>query len=228
MNYQQAVKMASKKRHKGSEGVPSASSLYRLEKCPASFKLSQGIPSRSSEYALQGTIDHFLQELNEAPIDTPDDVYLRFWRAQEIRNHIVQELGFTKYGDEIYFETDHLTGSADTIFIKNNGLSEALILDYKFGIEPAKANLQMAAYAYLLFLRKDQVKKIYTGVIQPQVTDNVKLTTWERGEPDKIILPILEEAKKEDAELNYNMDHCRYCPSFGSCKKTQFNLNLWI
>lgn len=204
-------------------GLPSASGLERLRLCPGSWLAEQKMPEVSTPDAEMGTRLHKHMEDGTLP-ENAEEADACAWAAD-----MVKKLDDDLLGDgEKSITTEARWWSGDTFSGQIDRVSEcgtvAHVTDYKFGriaVDPGTKNLQLAAYAMLLFANHVDVQTVYVDIVAPFVSREVpEVAEYTRDmfpELQKRIYAILERAQREDAPLRPSEKACRYCSAATSC-----------
>lgn len=202
-----------------------ASSLRQAQLCPGSVRAQDGLPEIATDDSALGTLIHAadagnagaLAQLREIPggIDLLEKTVVK-------REELSAE--YARGGDVYALLREEtltgllVTGHPDQVIIleMKDGAFRALIWDSKTGWkeqdEPA-INLQLRAYAYLVFTRYPTVEEIVAGLIpsrfkvpSPVVYTRADITAIEAELKD-----IQAEAAKPEAKRIPSFDACRYC-----------------
>lgn len=99
------------------------------------------------------------------------------------------------------------------------------IVDYKFGrkpVESAETNIQMLAYAVLLWLRWPDKQRYAVAVIQPRVPEDLRFsagsyTPEELEQAYRMLIGIIEEANIPDQPRSASYHACEYCRALHVC-----------
>lgn len=215
-------------------GVPSASGMYRLSHCLASFEMERGRPDTSSDDATSGTRIHKALETNDYTGLTSDEQETaEMCEAQKTSiieawnpcNHIIHHelrLGITACGAVVKvgdFPHKYLvTGQADVIAISGTA---GMVIDYKTGrgeYDHAQANDQLRTLA-VLAARHFRLTSVRVAIIQPwagkpTVADyDAKALNasyqWLLG-----VLVSAEESTPKDRRAG---DWCQWCKALDVC-----------
>ena len=171
-------------------GMPSASGMYRLENCPASFRMEQGVKGETSASAEKGTDLHAKLETGEDGETVSDDWVLETARRQieeleadwiqaqlredvkpMVQTHVERRLAMTQMGGVVWTE-DHdgpfiFTGKPDRISVL---YTRALVVDFKslWGDHAAaEQNAQLRNLAVLV-ARKFRCTDVRVAIVQPR------------------------------------------------------------
>lgn len=216
-------------------GLPSCSSLARLKKCPYSVRYDTEQEQQvDSPMAKRGTRIHaFLSgepiPLNkeEAGIAKSCQIVARRVIDEWANGEGIQEL----LNEERVFYEDHgekiFSGKPDLVVAKRDSALKGhlLILDYKTGpieSDGASTNYQLRGLAVAIrnFIKREfeeDVETISCAIIQPLVTWEPVVVTYNHDhleKAEKEILSILP--KDEDIEPIPN-EYCQYCNGFVTC-----------
>jgi len=225
------------------KGLLSASQMARVDACPASFNLSKGIPSIKSEYSERGERLHKAVEellkgndeiLNGLSEEDKQAVLFVLEKVIEIKNNH-DWFGF--YLEKRYTIDGKLTGRIDCVGVWSKGDSFGTlnydIIDYKFGVDPVRAegNPQLKAYALLLSeLEDSQNVSLYsTYIIQPDSL-GAKFTEKEyyKVELNELELDELLQRIEKNEYAESIGEHCQYCPAREFCKLQKENATKGI
>lgn len=224
--YQEIENIVRQQKHKGREGVPSCSMLDRLLNCPGSWEAQKGFKNESSDAAFQGSVEHYIAEVDDCPDDAPDEVKDRYHIAKNRLEWIMNDTGYTIYAKELYHDAGFLTGTADVILVKNNSCDDFIVLDYKFGrTEVGVKTFQGAGNAALLFNRDKHVKRVRFGIIQPYVADQ-GLVEYNREWVEENIENPIKHIVANGGPFNITNKGCGFCPAMGT-SKCDATKNLW-
>lgn len=228
-------------------GVPSASGLYRLSHCPASFDMEKASPpEEESEDAASGTRIHAvlavapgadINALTASEVETLDmcidqearlieawDVPSRNdYGAVDVRIDRELRLGLTAFGNVV--EADQtaadfvFTGQADLILSKDG---KALVIDYKTGrgkTPVAADNPQLAGLAVLVS-KWLKVENVRVAIIQPWAG---KPTVADYGAnglklAESWLHEVLYSASKAMPQDVASGDWCKFCLAQAGCE----------
>jgi hypothetical protein len=212
--------------HLGREGVMSCSKLDRLFACPGHRHLD--LPSSEpGEAAIKGTVLHWLlleNETDELPDGMPEDaVDLYLWCKS-----IFDKQPHKQLGNELYYETDLLTGTADHVRHEDDSLERLYIRDLKTGrISVSAESKQLLGYSYLMWLRYDKKPKYFDcGIIQPLAYgSNVPSVVYTVEDLIQFEKELIE--KLGSTGFGYS-NACTYCPAKGTAKCEQTNQILSV
>lgn len=214
-------------------GKPSASGLYRLAACPASWLAEKRMPEPpASTDATHGTMLHAHMEHGTNP-DTPDDIDAITWcRATEGELRATYGLNGETVREQRLWELYHTySGQADTLHFSTEA-TEALIIDYKFGrtpVEPAGSNWQLLGLALLVLDNYPGVSTVYAAILQPFVSrDTPQVLEVTRDMQNQLrdkIHAIIQVANSPCAEFSPGANQCRYCRAIDACPAVRLRCN---
>lgn len=212
-----------------------ASSLARLEACPASYWLAKHAPPQpESEAASSGTAIHaaLAGETPARPL-TPEEE-----DVADLCRETVAGMYETD-SDEVIteWEIEHplpcgtLTGHCDRVEIRGN---RAVIVDYKTGRDPvpsAGKNVQLLAYALLVKAicsspqmgpRLREIEEFDLAIVQPLAPGGGSRWVINLAELRDAYLRIRDvfiavEQAEEDPTPNPSESACKYCPALAIC-----------
>lgn len=195
-----------------------ASSLPRLEACPASERLP-GI-SETSEFAEAGTIRHrFLQTCyersrEEALLEAPTDHLVRL-------EAIDVPVFPGKISCEVTLEWRGITGHADVVAATSDGV---FILDWKGAfaeVDDPSTNLQLGFYAVAAIAKFNLPMK--ATIIVARIMEDGEVRFIRADLDSDALLSIArriaatqEAVRGENPRLQMG-GHCRYCPAWRAC-----------
>jgi hypothetical protein len=221
-------------------GVPSCSSLARLDACPASWHLSKGLPDVVGEAAESGTRIHLALEqlgrFSEYTVELTEDekntVEMCWSQARKIMReydsgveHYELRLGMTPPPScSVVRVTDtcklpvEITGQADVIAIQGD---RAIVLDYKTGrgdVDHAADNAQLRGLSVLV-AKHFRVSHVRVAIVQPwsgppTIADYEKQALQHASHWLNIVLQQVEHATLDTLRPG---DHCQYCKAKAVC-----------
>ena len=218
------------------KGLPSASSLERLDNCPGSWLASKDLPEESSDVAESGTRIHKALETGDMTgLSADEEQTAEMCRAQADKvladwnpdmegiAHKEHRLGITRIGGVVvvndYTTADLVfTGQADLIVIDGK---RGLVLDYKTGrgeVASAEENLQLRGLAVMAawVWRLDSVR---VAIVQPWAGP-ASVADYDRQAIDQSrfwLLDVLDRVKLATPnDLNPGA-WCHYCKAKAVC-----------
>jgi hypothetical protein len=220
----------------------SPSSMDRIVACPYSVNATKNIPSMSSKFADEGTLAHsvceavfyeyingtpFPNDLNIKLMTETNDMGAEIMEAARFYAHVV--MGWLNNNDVIgdvlwyglekgvpIFPEEGAFGTADGVIVGSKG---AVIIDFKFGRKPVKADsFQLRTYAagiarFLIDVPEDY--QFHAVVVQPRTDPAPKVHTYslqEMNETLQTIWQTIKESKRDDLEP-VRGNHCFWCPA---------------
>ncbi len=219
-------------------GLPSASILARLYKCPGSWHKAKGLPDlarpETEEWAETGNRIHLWLESPDLVELTADEMKVAD-RTIEQRDKLVYQIypNWANEGGTIFTERrlwlesqvsfhQLFSGQNDFSAVAQDGKS-ALIVDYKSNRgehESSESNLQLRAQAVLLWVFLDRKPDlIHVAIVQPLVSKPV-LCAYDRASleaSEEQVRDILAKADAPDAPLVPGKAQCQYCPARLQC-----------
>lgn len=211
---------------------PSASALSRLALCPGSWLMSQNAPTQpESDVCSLGTELHRCMETGETPTDPQLADTLSWVRDTELKltNELIGPARIERE-TRLWSPDNSWSGQPDYVAL-NADLTEALIIDYKFGynpVEPADANLQLSALAVLLKNRYSTLVRVTTCILQPFVTRSYSLCEFDVQTLEKAALfinNVVDKATSPGQPCKPSATACRYCPAFSTCPAVSLTIN---
>lgn len=220
------------------KGLPSASEYPRIWACPGYLQLKAKLPKRKrtpGPDAISGQRIHAaLAEPTEAKLAelklTDEEQQVFEWCGDQW-NKLIERF-FTMHGlaanlisEQRIFWEDKFSGQFDRTAIEIDGFA-ALMADFKTGriaVPGVDTNLQMRAYAVLLFKRFPHLEKIYVAVIQPWVSKDPLVAVYERADI-MASTAELEATLKNAAAPNARRipgAHCKHCPCRADCEEAR-------
>lgn len=206
-------------------GKPSASGMYRLCKCPGSWRLEQACPpSEESAEAAEGTLLHAHMEHGTLPEDAEQAELVSWCREKEaelVRSVFGKEPDAVDAAREerMWANEGAFSGQADVVYLAGE---KALVIDYKFGrgeVEPAEANVQLGALAVLVWQRGG-VSEVYASILQPRVSRKPELVRYgadELARTEVCLTYALAKAELDGACLCPGGLQCKYCRAMAVC-----------
>lgn len=220
-----------------------ASSLRQAQLCPGSAVAQLGLPEQKSDMAEIGTRLHaaFAGDVEvAASLDMEEMETLQILISR--RDALSQEFGSGAVVSAVIKEAFYqsfrnnepfVEGHPDEVVLlameeKHRGLVWDAKTGWKEQEEPA-INLQLRAYAYLVFDRHPEIDEIVAGLI-PGKFSVPRPVLYERADIPAIeaeIRGIRDEASKFDAPRNPSMAACRFCKALGTarCPETQMAID---
>lgn len=190
----------------------SCSRLDRLWSCPAHVTIDVESPP-VGESAIIGTVLHWLllerfpETLPSGMDEETTDLYYQCLQ-------VLDQTPGTPFANEIYHETDILTGTADKTNVSDNGMRIMYIRDLKTGRTPVSAeSKQLLGYSYLMWEKFDRRQEIFdVGIVQPKVYGN-HVPTVRYGKKD--LLDFEEELKEKlkQTDIFALGKGCDWCPA---------------
>jgi hypothetical protein len=227
--------------HGVAHSVIGASSMSRIEKCPASVRLHKallkaGYKQKSNEHSKRGTAVHTLIELylsTNWPLASFEPVHAQtgyVYTQEDLDNvkwvkAIVENYqNMPEWAEaELMLETrvqlssvhPEAFGTTDIALVIP--FEKALILDYKNGTGPVETqgNRQLAYYAIGL---QDafSVDKVECGILQPRVSKTMAKTevlSCHDLEDERARLASVIAATEDDRVQPCKGEHCHWCPA---------------
>jgi hypothetical protein len=219
-------------------GLPSCSSLARLQKCPHSLRYDREEEKKVvTEIAEKGTRIHAYLAgepilLNKQELDLANSCQvvaqrvIEEWAGEEGTQELLKEerVFYESAGKKIY------SGKPDLAIAKRDEelKGHILILDYKTGpneYETANQNLQLRGLAVAIrdFIRREydeDVETISCAVIQPLVTWEPSIITYSRAHLDQAEEEIVSICTAKDQGPVANR-YCNFCQGFVVCDACQ-------
>ncbi len=216
-------------------GVPSASGMYRLANCPASFEMERGRADVAREDAESGTRIHKaletgnFSELSPSEAETAgmcrgqEDTIIEDWIAptsamffDELRLGLTTSGACVKVGD--FPHKFLVTGQADAIGVSDK---RGLVIDFKTSRgdhTPAESNDQLRTLA-VLAARHFRLTSVRVALIQPW---KGKPTVADYGagalnEAHHWLLEVLSRAENSTPDDRNAGDWCHFCKAKDSC-----------
>lgn len=206
-------------------GFPSASGISRIVECRGSWLAERNIQESSvgDDWREEGSTLHDCTEQEKIPEHLSDEQKWALRTAINLKEHFYE--GYELHGTiikekRLWAHRPNLTplfsGKFDEAMIGDNFAS---ICDYKFGrkaVPPASINIQMRAYAVLLWLHYPD-KQIYAvSIIQPRVDEEERFscasyTPEELSKAYDVFLRILDEAEQPNQPRTPCYHACEYC-----------------
>lgn len=204
---------------------PSASSLFRLALCPASWQAESRCPAPpASPAAATGTALHAHMENGTDPEDSNEAEALLWCRTQEslLLESLLGTTSPTTHREQRLWAADEsFSGQADVIYIHG---SAALIVDYKFGrnpVEPAESNWQLRALSLLTLQNFATVDTVYSTILQPFLSRTtptcVSYTRSQLSDLSAAVKSALEAANSPSPAFSPSLHACRYCRALPTC-----------
>jgi len=201
-----------------------ASSLARVEECPASYWLSQGQPSTSSPDADRGTRIHAALAAGSPDGLAPDEEAL----YEACDDLLTERAGAALPDTSLIEESMELRGDGwivlghpDLVGIDG---AVAVVVDYKTGNTPvahAANNLQLLAYALMVAQRFRNVADFRLELIQPMAPGQGSSATFSREDLtaayyriDQIVRAVMQARGGRDPQPG---NCCQYCPAAPTC-----------
>lgn len=237
--------------------VVSASSFERWSHCTAAPRYEEQFPSGTTEYAEEGTLAHSVCELfgkkkfkqistRKFNSEIKKLQEHERWKDEMLKtaefyaNYLAEIANVYPSEPFVVFEkrvdlTDYIPegfGSCDCIMIGGDTLR---ITDYKHGTGiPVSSvnNGQMRLYAlgalkFFQLIYGDAIKKVYTAIVQPRITEDVTeecLTVEElRAWGETVVKPKAQAAFYGMGEFASG-DWCRFCRGKAQCRaRAEYN-----
>ena len=218
---------------------PSASAMWRISNCPASFKFAQQFPNTGSADSATGDkihkalqhwsdaapvgLDHHELETAEMCIDARNTLLDEWVGEGDYEAWVERRLGLTSLGLARDVESGTklkfvFTGQADYIAIDGK---RGFIADYKTLMgdhTPAQDNDQLRCLAVLLYLRYD-LDSVRVALIQPwkgkPTVADYDRTSLEAAH--KWLLATLAAEERATLSDTRAGEWCKYCPAKVSC-----------
>jgi hypothetical protein len=210
-----------------------ASSLARIEACPASIELSKiAPPDTGSAIAERGDRIHAaiaahmtgaeIPALEEGEDDVVQIILARINRMYEAKpDEVLVEQKMELQGPGFL-----LTGTVDLVMIFGD---HAVVMDHKTGftpVAPAGENIQLLAYTLMLASKRRDLKRFDIVINQPMLTGGgtgamIEIKdlrdVWQR-------LDRLAKSVTPDAAPTPSESACQYCPALSICPAHKANL----
>jgi hypothetical protein len=215
------------------DGKPSASGLYRIAACPASWLAEQRSPEQpSSAEATLGTALHAHMEHGTLPTN-PEEIDAINWclTTEGILRATYGMNGHTIREQRLWELYKTYSGQADAIFFSTVDPA-ALVIDYKFGripVENAGSNWQLLALSLLILDNYPEIEAVYAAILQPFVSREtpqvLEVTRDMQGQLRDQIHAIIRLANSPCAEYNPGLHQCRYCRAIDACPAVRNRCN---
>lgn len=214
----------------------SASSMERLEACPASAEASEGIPDKSNPWSIEGTEAHDVLE-QILTVSRAAGAHRIFYpkfssgtdktmihHATHAANFILGIWGKAPGStllveDKVDLEFIHpdTGGSLDSSVVEEFGVLD--VFDYKYGVKMVSPvqNLQMLTYAVGIAHKYNwNFKRIRMWIIQPRVRGYDGPMFWEIPtiEMKNVYLPRIEkiiDRAVNESDAFVEGPHCHWC-----------------
>lgn len=225
----------------GEHSVYGPSSHKRWKACPASIELSRGIVIPDKSYNIRGTLCHEIAEAlvrreylafpyllpwqvadilkkREEEVGDSDDILWVSRGALEAVDYFVNMVGNVI---QVLFEkkihiSGEMWGSADVIII---GTDATVVLDYKFGNSPVKAEeIQLKDYLMGVFRHLENIPEHYrfiAGIYQPSVSIGYDEYTYSIDDMLDGLVSVEQDIQATKQPNIYPNDggHCFFCPA---------------
>lgn len=212
-------------------GFPSASSLHRILECRGSWLEERNLTESSigSDWRDEGSTLHDLAEQEKLSPDLLDEqrwalktalsLKQAFYEDYDLHGRIIKEQRLWAHKPDL---TPLFSGKFDEALVADEYAS---IVDYKFGrtpVPPANTNVQMLAYAVLLWLHYPNRSHYAVAIIQPRVEEAKRFSATAYNAPDLKIAyadmcRILAEAEQPDQPKHPSYHACEYCKALRVC-----------
>lgn len=204
----------------------SASNLFRRALCPGSQRMEEGLPEEDSEDSREGQLLHdyaahpeYKREVLKP--EQRDLLELNESLIQNILERLKPSVGEPKINPfrELPLANGLITGTPDLVFEFTDTDYTVAVNDTKFGfkiVERADLNLQLRAYAVLVYDARTPTRRVFVSITQPRLAYSQRITIAEYFEEDieasrVEIQKILERAGHDRAKLVAGEEQCRYC-----------------
>lgn len=214
-------------------GKPSASGLYRLALCPASWLAEKRLPAPpTSADAAYGTTMHSHMEHGTTP-ENPEDADAIAWcRLMEEQMADLSGCTGQTLRETRLWELYHTySGQADTIHVSPDGKT-ALCIDYKFGrieVEAPGENWQLISLALLLLDNYPELETVHATILQPFVSRSMPQYLQVTRDMQNVIRDrihaIIAAANTPGTGYNPGMHQCRYCRAIDACPAIRNRVN---
>lgn len=217
--------------------VTSASNLRRRELCPGSERMEYGLPEEDSEESREGMLlhDYDARPEYDRSVLRPDLRDL-LERNDALKRTIGERLAGVvgihpvALSRETRLDNGLISGKPDLVSVYPTEAFDCWINDSKFGfkiVERAELNLQLRAYAVLVFdFHEKKPKRLFVSITQPRLSYDERITMAEYV-PDDIeasreqIQDILKASADPKAKLSASEEACRYCKAKLICPEFQ-------
>lgn len=221
------------------QGLPSASSIHRLQACPGSHRMCAGIPDKPTDDSDFGNRVHeFLAGKREADTLTPEELDIaedcqeieaRMVAEWKLRNQITDEdtVAVTRDSERLWLtvcEKSACSGVADVVYQWGRSV---LILDYKTlpgDHADSDENLQLRCLACLVDEKNGyMLKSVDVAIIQPLVTHSPTVCHYDTATIDRArteLVEILLTSQQPAAPLRSG-DHCKFCRAASVCPEVR-------
>ena len=215
--------------------LPSLSAFYRYSLCHIAWQLSIWAPKqKETRFAASGTRSHKASSrkskripgLSQDEMDTVD-------AAREQEDELIMSIGMPRLLERKEYREKRLfyreagevlfTGKPDVVYVFDDDLNTALILDYKFGfleVQPSSINLQLRGAAVMAW-QKYGCQRVYTSIIQPRKANWYTPALYELSDLQAAraeIKELMVSIHSPDATANPSSEACRHCPAKLVCK----------
>jgi len=214
----------------------SPSTLAALERCPGRANLCQSVPDiEPGEAAQEGTLLHSAMAMIAMDPMLPWDKGLSKEQIELVdvcENFLVGiflSCGGASYHVEkklslVGGDGKEITNGTPDIYILDEAHAKAYLIDYKFGwaeIEETPDNLQMAAYAAMIWQNHPSVETVEAFLLQPRTNSKSSHVFISEQILNAIgqIFTIVKRASAPDAPLVPGKMQCRYCKAATVCPK---------
>jgi len=209
-------------------GLPSASGLHRVVECRGSLEEEKDKPESpvGDDWREEGTLLHDCAEIEKTPRSLNEEQRWAVRTALRLKEEFYEKYNLT---GKVYKEKRLWAHRPDLTPLFSGKFDEALIgetvcsiCDFKFGrklVPPAAINIQMLAYAVLLWLRWPGRKFYAVAIIQPRVEEEFRFSCAAH-EPEQLeeayemFVRVLDEAAIPGQPLSPNFHACEYCKAF--------------
>lgn len=215
------------------KGLPSASGLHRVVECRGSWLAEQSRSESSigDDWRDEGSMMHDLAEHEKTPdylsdeqkwaIRTAISLKEKFYEDYNIRGKVHKEQRLWARRPD---GTPIFSGKFDEAVVSD---IIATISDYKFGRKPvphASVNIQMLAYAILLWLEWPGREIYAVSIIQPRVEEHLRFSVASYTEADleeayQYFIEILDEAEAPGQPKCPSYHACEYCKALPTCQE---------
>lgn len=210
---------------------PTASRLKQIINCPKSFLLEKQFPNEETEASKRGTYFHLCVEnwleRQILPVDmTADDAEAVKYcidvftanRPTAAEYETETRFYINRYGKTLF------SGQIDAFWRIGD---RAGVFDWKSGeraVDEATDNLQLMAYAWLMFDNIKELQTVEVNIVAPFVKNGKRHTkaTYRRADIDAVepqLLTIIEQATEPTAPYAADVgDYCQYCRARSVCE----------
>lgn len=215
-------------------GLPSASAMDRLAHCPGSWRMERNMPQLGRYAALADSGTRIHNWLSGATGETLNAEEMRTAQslkagAEKLKAEWLESVGNLSAHFDLPEERRFLhsglrpalSGKWDVLTVAGDHF---LILDYKTGwqdLPPVRSNLQLRAYALLVWAEHREAKSISVAIVRPGDEENEKshFFTYTRADLEAAWFQLEGwlSAVFSPAHAVVAGDHCQFCKAQHTC-----------